>query len=1653
MEEELINIQVEETEPIAVNIDEPIQETVVKETVAAIEVGKPETTVVKMTEVTNPYNIVLLNQDNQHSHKLDQVEQLIEILTKLASTKQEYAIDGGFAEFRQWKDFASKGIGYFVQLVNENGNLVIDVCTDSDVGVYGVTVDHSGFCGHQAAAYDRLGLTDENGDKWNKDDDNSYEQVCLIGCVEVRTNDASLSVGDYVVPGVLGYAVKSENEVGYRVVSTGTKIFDSTPQNYVQIMLTPQNENVNRIAEAITEAQGGVGNLNASLGDLIDRVDGIDKVIISIGGDIGGLRDEINENLKVPQDKLDAANMAIEQAKDIATQATQTMEKITGEYAQTLTDLSIAKESSAKALEDLEKIQEELEPLASWASVYECELQINISQNKECYFEIDGIKYKFTMPINITAGNVVQYDATTQTIIVGDKRVKVAATNDITDATLIEPFNPSGDFGIAGFVAQANKDATTLASMTEAFGPDGSDITAIIQKIDSNGGAIEMIVSHTDKYSLGEKSPTNGFTLVEAEVLNPGHIYVPTITHSESSPKYLTIWNSKINKDDLCYFKVEDKTYCFIALQTFEVNTLIEFNINNNKLLVGDIVHTYSEATEIPENTSIATLKTEKTFNFQYLDVDNKKSCMSYEWGYDQDAMTNAWIQSKEVSTTTEYEDGNVDGDLWYLSKPILSGDIILYSPDILYCWNAAKKIWMPVAKANDPKASTMGAILQTASKLTSTYTDVKGNMSVIQQEVDRIATMVENGDALSKIEQTAEDIIAGVYNPEEGTATQLELLLGGMNNSSVQAVPKMMQSISGNGPDALGGNKYDNPPVWNGTKFEVVGEPSIDGKYYIAEEDAQQYYELIDGGYRVWAIDTVALTYLTTRVDENEAEIASLAKFKTNMSETIASITQIADAERAEIYSTVLGEFQKRIDIELEPTNEMVKSLVGATKYLAVPTINNDKFVFDISKQSDKGEYCQLNNDTTTYYKILYNGEEIIGYETYEIISSGSASILQKVDQNSSSIGVVVENDTVKAGVIVDAINDTSNVSINADKIGVNGTAVFRDNMRDGTTTISGNYIKTGVLMSENYDGPVTYVEQLKIVEDDGQYKLDNLNDSDGFNNCIRYAPIISGVEYELSPIVDSEEQPISYYFSTFIEVKDKTGVDNILSEFTFQKGIYDGETGYIISNTDFDLIPQNGTENYATTGTKFDLNVGTIYSKNLILDRNGNLDITGRITATSGYIGDADNGFKIEARSNQLIYIVPDEGLKKGTYYFTFSDNQFYSFQLPNNLLKGDRITIHSNMSYYKINKDLGSSLSVGTSPPDNGTKLTFKNGTYYCLHQNQRSDNQGAPGVFISPECIDLGNGNFYVDDLGNVTMKGNIVLGGSITWDSSNSPVKALYSFENIYPPGTADYNKIYWHFPARTNDRYACYSYDGGVTWTVPITIQGEPGSNDVDDEYIFNLLTKNGSIDGLFPFHTDKNRSKLYINAQYIASNTLSADQIYGGTLQGVTVLSKNSNDDIIQLDDSHICFIDGESEATKLNMGFHKFTNGDTFPYLVFGAGTEGTSKDNKLPVPTNAGYLYKAAFLGINMFSIGLKVDTSGSWVNELDITFRSNDYERCIDFGNSSVTFGTKKALLDTIKEDIYIDFGESHVDFSQCETVAFGAHIPTAYAVFG
>ena len=120
-------------------------------------------------------------------------------------------------------------------------------------------------------------------------------------------------------------------------------------------------------------------------------------------------------------------------------------------------------------------------------------------------------------------------------------------------------------------------------------------------------------------------------------------------------------------------------------------------------------------------------------------------------------------------------------------------------------------------------------------------------------------------------------------------------------------------------------------------------------------------------------------------------------------------------------------------------------------------------------------------------------------------------------------------------------------------------------------------------------------------------------------------------------------------------------------------------------------------------------------------------------------------------------------------------------------------------------------------------------------------------------ITGGTINIGD-KFFVDEMGDVRMSGNILLDGSITWGSGASPTRVLYSSARIAKPTDGSLWSSYpstnssgWHKTFSSEDRYGTYTYDGGNTWTDPIQVAGQDGEDGETIQVAYLYYRKSGS--------------------------------------------------------------------------------------------------------------------------------------------------------------------------------------------------------------
>ncbi len=141
------------------------------------------------------------------------------------------------------------------------------------------------------------------------------------------------------------------------------------------------------------------------------------------------------------------------------------------------------------------------------------------------------------------------------------------------------------------------------------------------------------------------------------------------------------------------------------------------------------------------------------------------------------------------------------------------------------------------------------------------------------------------------------------------------------------------------------------------------------------------------------------------------------------------------------------------------------------------------------------------------------------------------------------------------------------------------------------------------------------------------------------------------------------------------------------------------------------------------------------------------------------------------------------------------------------------------------------------------------------------------------------INVGDGNFVVDQSGNLTLKGDINMEGatSIKWSSTNPPVKYQFAATASGP----------WHDTMQDGDKYRRDSLNGGKTWGTPYQFLGEDGERGPQGP--------KGIADYWDVLAKLKDAAKL--EKGYITADTAGFPVIYGGKIYGAEIYAGGGAD------------------------------------------------------------------------------------------------------------------------------------------------------------
>lgn len=200
---------------------------------------------------------------------------------KLWNPDTYYANGADYAEVAQWFDNnpnKENRLHRFVTLKTTGRKIAIANSTDQIVGV---TTTKAAFVGNA---------------KDYEEEDPTKSIVGIVGVVQVKTNDSTIKANDRVMSDDKGYAVKSSNNCGYRVLEV-------LKNNLLEIVVSPNTDMIQRIKTDVVKVENQIKGMTIESNikpNNIDMFDGYD----------------LAERLLTDSSPYDSANRAIGTANE-----------------------------------------------------------------------------------------------------------------------------------------------------------------------------------------------------------------------------------------------------------------------------------------------------------------------------------------------------------------------------------------------------------------------------------------------------------------------------------------------------------------------------------------------------------------------------------------------------------------------------------------------------------------------------------------------------------------------------------------------------------------------------------------------------------------------------------------------------------------------------------------------------------------------------------------------------------------------------------------------------------------------------------------------------------------------------------------------------------------------------------------------------------------------------------------------------------------------------------------------------------------------------------------------------------------------------------------------------------------------------------------
>ena len=304
--------------------------------------------------------------------------------------------------------------------------------------------------------------------------------------------------------------------------------------------------------------------------------------------------------------------------------------------------------------------------------------------------------------------------------------------------------NSNPDNGLINSVAliqqKADKNESSISSLTNWKGTAETNIASIQQKADANGASIDSLVANISMYAVGDTSPTWGLSYDEARTLMPvGMVFCNLNTGTPYIEQY---------------FKLPSSSYEIVTDLSKATNKSLYYCIKQS----GGYYKAYDYDDENQQWVEL----TEDNNALFYQASFNKERV--YVWIKDGDNYS--WVEQSKILNVEENSiPSNTAYDYWYYPLEATNTDNVIpdtYIKGTLY--KSVDGVWKAVATYGEYNyiRKSMSLIHQTADEISLSVKSNKDNIAAIKLNSDDNESMINllcsfTGDNYEKVDDFSE--------------------------------------------------------------------------------------------------------------------------------------------------------------------------------------------------------------------------------------------------------------------------------------------------------------------------------------------------------------------------------------------------------------------------------------------------------------------------------------------------------------------------------------------------------------------------------------------------------------------------------------------------------------------------------------------------------------------------------------------------------------------------------------------------------------------------------------------------------------------------------------------------------------------------------